>query len=312
MTDVRWDCVIAGGGPAGLSAALILGRARRRTLLCDTGEPRNRWSRAMHGYLTRDGVAPDTFLAIARAELARYPTIEHRRARLEDASRQGDGFELLVEGGERLRSRTVLVATGLVDELPSIDGLDALYGRSVHLCPYCDGWEHRDAAIAAFGRGEAGARLAIKLRQWSADVVWFADGDPGIDGELRAQLDAAAVTIRPERVRRLEGRDGRLERIMLDSVPPVERSALFLATRQRQASRLAERLGCRVNHRGTVDTGSAERTEIPGVFVAGDASKDAQLVIVAAAEGAEAGVAIDTLLIRLDHESRRSGEALRP
>ena len=309
MRDIPWDCVIAGGGPAGLSAALVLGRARRRALVCDTGEPRNRWSQAMHGYLTRDGIPPDAFLAIARAELAPYTSVEHRRARVVDAAQHDDGFEVILETGERLRSRTVLIATGVIDQLPDLEGLDALYGRSVHHCPYCDGWEHRDSAIAVHGRGESGARFAIRLRQWSSDVIWLADGDADVSDELRAELALANVSVRPERVRRLEGADGHLERIHFDRAPPIERSALFIATEQRQASSLAERLGCRLNHRGTVETDRAERTEVPGVFVAGDASKDAQLVIVAAAEGAEAGVAIDALLCRLDRARSAAGSA---
>jgi len=303
VNGTPWECVIAGGGPAGLSAALVLGRARRRVLVCDTGEPRNRWSPASHGYLTRDGITPETFLALARAELAPYTTVEHRRVRVEEAARSGEIFELRLEGGERVWSRTVLVATGVVDTPPPLEGLAPLWGRSVHHCPYCDCWEYRDSPIAAHGAGEAGARLALKLRQWSADIVWCADGQAEIDDELRTQLAAAGVVVRAERVRRLEGRDGRLERIVLDGSPPLERSTLFVLTEQRQASPLAERLGCRLNSRGTVDTRPAERTDVPGVFVAGDASKDAQFVIVAAAEGAQAAVAIDTLLFRQDREA---------
>jgi thioredoxin reductase len=298
-----WDCLVAGGGPAGLSAALVLGRALRRVLVCDAGEPRNRDSEAAHGYLTRDGIAPATFLAIARAELARYATVEYRPISVTDAARVGDLFEFRLGNGERVRGRTVLVATGVVDTLPPLEGLKPLYGRSVHHCPYCDGWEHRDAPVAAYGAGEQGARLALKLRQWSADVVWCADGDSEVDDDLRADLAAAGVVVRTERVRRLEGRDGRLERIMLEDADPMERSALFLVGEQRQGSPLAERLGCRFNAKGTVETGRAERTDVPGVFVAGDASKDAQFMIVAAAEGAEAAVAIDSMLARQDRQA---------
>jgi thioredoxin reductase len=294
---------VAGGGPAGLSAALVLGRALRRVLVCDAGEPRNRDSEAAHGYLTRDGIAPATFLAIARAELARYATVEYRPIQVTDAARVGDLFEFRLGNGERVRGRTVLVATGVVDTLPPLEGLKPLYGRSVHHCPYCDGWEHRDSPVAAYGAGERGARLALKLRQWSADVVWCADGDSEVDDDLRADLAAAGVVVRTERVRKLEGREGRLERIMLEDADPLERSALFLVGEQRQGSPLAERLGCRFNAKGTVETGRSERTDVPGVFVAGDASKDAQFMIVAAAEGAEAAVAIDSMLARQDRQA---------
>jgi thioredoxin reductase len=298
-----WDCLVAGGGPAGLSAALVLGRALRRVLVCDAGEPRNRESEAAHGYLTRDGIAPATFLAIARAELARYATVEYRPIQVTDAARAGDLFEFRLGNGERVRGRTVLVATGVVDALPPLEGLKPLYGRSVHHCPYCDGWEHRDAPLAAYGAGERGARLALKLRQWSADIVWCADGDSEVDDDLRADLAAAGVVVRTERVRKLEGREGRLERIVLEDAEPVERSALFVVGEQRQGSPLAERLGCRLNPKGIVETGRAERTDVPGVFVAGDASKDAQFIIVAAAEGAVAAVAIDDLLAQQDRHA---------
>jgi thioredoxin reductase len=303
MSPPQWDCVVAGGGPAGLSAALVLGRALRRVLVCDAGEPRNRHSEAAHGYLTRDGIAPGTFLALGRAELARYGTVEYQPLRVEDAVRTNGGFELKLSNARRVRSRTVLVATGIVDTLPRLEGIEALYGRSVHHCPYCDGWEHRNSALAAYGPGEAGARLALKLRQWSPDIMWCADGNTDVQEDVRSELAAAGVVIRGQRVRRLEGRDGRLERIVLDGVPPVERSALFVLVQQRQGSPLAERLGCRLNEKGTVETGTAERTEVPGVFVAGDASKDAQFLIVAAAEGAQAAVAIDTLLARQDRQA---------
>ena len=257
----------------------------------------------MHGYLTRDGISPETFLAIARAELASYASVEYRHTRVEDALRQGDLFELRLERGERVHSRTVLVATGVVDSLPPLSGLEPLYGKSVHHCPYCDAWEWRDAPVAAYGRGEAGALLALKLRQWSSDIVWCADGDANVHEELQAQLAAAGVSVRPERLRGLDGRDGRLEQILFEGAPALARTALFLLTEQRQGSALAERLGCRLNDKGTVETRRSERTDVPGVFVAGDASKDSQLVIVAAAEGAEAAVAIDALLSRQDRQS---------
>ena len=190
--------------------------------------------------------------------------MQYRRTRVEDAARTGDIFELRLESGERAWGRTVLVATGVEDTPPPLEGLAPLWGRSVHHCPYCDGWERRDTPIAAYGKGEPGARLALKLRQWSTDIMWCADGETEIEEELRARLAAAGVTVHAERVRRLEGQDGRLERIILEgSSSPLERSALFVLTEQRQASGLAERLGCRLNPKGTVDTRSAERTEVP-------------------------------------------------
>ncbi|HET7599558.1 MAG TPA: NAD(P)/FAD-dependent oxidoreductase [Gemmatimonadales bacterium] len=294
----RYDCIVVGGGPAGLSAALVLGRARRSVLVCDTGRPRNRWARQVNAYLTRDGISPEEFLEIARREAAGYPTVTIRQAEVEDADATPDGFEVRLAGGERCGARTLLIATGMVDELPAIEGLGPLYGTSVHHCPYCDGWEHRDQVIAVYGHGPKAAGFALTMTQWSRDVVWCSDGPCGLGDRARVRLDAFGVGVREERVVRLEGRDGQLERVVFHAGPPLECQALFFSTGQRQGSRLVERLGVPVTARGTVNTGKAERTEVPGLYVAGDASKDAQLVIVAAAEGAEAAIAINTALCR--------------
>jgi thioredoxin reductase len=173
---VSWDCVIVGGGPAGLSAALMLGRCRRRVLLCDVGEQRNHRSHALHAYLTRDGVAPDEFLRLARAELGRYATVECRELEIREASRENGGFALRGSDGTRLHTRKLLLATGVIDELPALDGLDALYGTSVHHCPYCDAWEWQDRPLAAYGEGEAASGLALSLTFWSPDVLLCTGG----------------------------------------------------------------------------------------------------------------------------------------
>jgi thioredoxin reductase len=296
---VSWDCVIVGGGPAGLSAALMLGRCRRRVLLCDVGEQRNHRSHALHAYLTRDGVAPDEFLRLARAELGRYATVECRELEIGEASRENGGFALRGSDGTRLHTRKLLLATGVIDELPALDGLDALYGTSVHHCPYCDAWEWQDRPLAAYGEGEAASGLALSLTFWSPDVLLCTGGTELPAGAV-GRLAAAGVGIRAERIVRLEGNDGRLERIVFAGGEPAVRSALFVVAGQRQRSPLAERLGCRFTEKGTVDTGTCEVTNVPGLFVAGDASKEAQFVVVAAAEGTEAAMAIHKSLMKED------------
>jgi thioredoxin reductase len=296
---VNWDCIIVGGGPAGLSAALMLGRCRRRVLLCDVGGQRNLRSHAMHGYLTRDGVSPAEFLRLARAELGRYGTVECRELEIVEATREDGRFTICAADGTRLNTRKLLLATGLIDELPPLEGLDALYGTSVHHCPYCDAWEWRDRPLAAYGEGEAASGLALSLTFWSSDVLLCTGGAALPDGAV-ARLVAAGVKIREEPVLRLEGRDGRLERIVFASGEPAPRSALFVVAGQRQRSPLPERLGCQFTDSGTVNTGTCEVTNVPGLFVAGDASKEAQLIIVAAAEGIEAGMAIHRALMKED------------
>jgi len=275
----------------------MLGRCRRRVLVCDTGAPRNRWSHAVHGFLSRDGTPPATLLALAREELQRYDTVELREARVIDAVPVSGGFMVRCEDGGEVHCRKLLLATGVVDELPAIPGIEAFYGRSVHHCPYCDGWEWREQPIASYGREEHGAVLALSLSVWSRDVIVCTDGPAAMSDRMRERLGARGIRVREERVVRLEGQAGLLERIVFDAGPPEARRALFFATGQRQASELPARLGCRFTEHGAVATGKCEATNVPGLYVCGDASKEAQFVVVAAAEGAEAAMAINKALL---------------
>jgi len=279
-------------------------------LLVDTGRQRNRCSLAMHGYLTRDGIPPQDFLGYARQELTVYETVTLRSVAATGAEQVTDGFLVTFSDGTTAEAPTLLVATGVVDELPDIEGIGEFYGRSVHHCPYCDGWEHRDEPIAVYGHGEHAANYALGMMQWSRDVVLCTGGPAQLPADARASLDRWGIPVHEEAIVRLEGADGRLERIILKHGAPLERTALFFCTDQRQGSSFAAHFGTQFTREGAVKTGKAERTSIPGFYVAGDASKDAQLVIVAAAEGAEAAIAINTELTRRDLAiGPRAGEA---
>jgi thioredoxin reductase len=296
-----FDVIIVGAGPAGLSAGLILGRCRRSVLICDTGRPRNAASQALHGYLTREGVSPREFLDAGRRELERYETVHLRDVGAADASCDDHGcFRVTLDDGSIVTSRKLLIATGVCDNLPEIDGIRELYGRSVFHCPYCDGWEIRDQPIAIYGKGQRGLGLSLELTAWSRDLVLCTDGPSDIDTEGRARLERNGIAVREERVAALQGRDGILERIVFAAGEPIARRAMFFTTGQFQRSELAIRLGCEFNDKGTVRTGKYESTHLSGLFVAGDASRAVQWVIVAAAEGAEAAFAINSDLIKED------------
>lgn len=297
--DPMFDVIIVGAGPAGLSAALILGRCRRNVLVCDAGQPRNAASRALHGYLTRDGIEPAELLRIGREQLRPYTTVHLRADEVTDTRCVENGFEITIDD-EVVSSRKLLLATGVVDLLPDIDGLKSLYGRSVFHCPYCDGWELRDQPIAIYGREDRGFGLALELTGWSRDLVVCTDGPATFSADDRDQLAELNIAVREERISRLEGSDGQLERIIFANGDALPRRGMFFNTGQDQRCDLAAKLGCEFTERGAVRTGEYEMTKVPGLFVAGDASRAVQLVIVAAAEGAEAAFAINKALIKED------------
>lgn len=291
-----YDVIVVGGGPAGLSAALTLGRCRRRVLVCDRGEPRNQRSAALHGYLTRDGVAPAEFRGIGQRELAPYG-VEFRCIAVKGAKRERDGFSVTLADGRRERSRFLLLATGVKDQLPQVPGVDECYGRSVFHCPYCDGWECRDQRLAALGRNAA--PLALSLKTWSGSVVLCTHGKR-LDGAWRRRLADNGIALRTSTVTRIAQADGHVQSLEFADGDRVACDAVFFGTAQHPQDSLAERLGCSFNRKGTVNTGTLCDTNVPGVFVAGDASRDAQFVVVAAAEGIKAAVAINKALQRAE------------
>jgi thioredoxin reductase len=288
-----FDVVVIGGGPAGLSAALMLGRCRRRVVVCDAGTPRNAPSRALHGYLTRDGVPPADLLALGREELAQYG-VAYRRVTVTAVERTGDErFDVVIEAGERLRTRKVLIATGVTDHLPDIAGMEECYGRSVFHCPYCDGWEWSDKRLAVYGQGRAGAAVSLALLTWSRDIVLLTNGPARLPAVNRGQLESRGIIVRSHRIEAFEHDEGLLRAVRFGDGSTTERDALFFTTGQHQHAPFAEQLGCEMSRKGTVRTDRFGQTCVPGVFVVGDASRDVQFIVVAASEGAKAAVAIN-------------------
>jgi thioredoxin reductase len=279
---------------------LVLGRCRRRVLICDAGEPRNWAAHEMHGFLGRDCSDPADLRRDGREQLKRYDTVEIRDVRVADAKAARGGFEVTLEGDERIRCRKLLLATGIKDPLPQVSGFEEIYGRSAHHCPYCDGWEWRDRAIAVYGQGPKGKAFALELLGWSGDVVLFTDGAADLSQADRSELVRNGVRLEEVRVSAFHSQDGCLKAVRLCDGREVERDALFFYTSSEQTCKIASALGCKFEEDGLVATGGYEQTDTPGLYVAGDASRNAGLAIVAAAEGARAAFAINSELLKED------------
>lgn len=290
-----YDVIIVGAGPAGLSAGLILGRCRRRVLICDAGEPRNAASHGLHGFLTRDGIHPGEFLRLGREQLEPYG-VELRNVTVDDARRTGTSFEVTLSDAKLELCKKLLLATGMVDRIPQIEGIEALYGTSVFHCPYCDAWEVRDQSLAVYGSGQNALESALGLTTWSRDIVLCSDGPARLSTSDLQLLSRRGIRLCETPIYRLEGRDGILERILLASGESLSCRGMFLSSSMEQRSYLPERLGCSFTEKGGVKTFNLEQSGIAGLYVAGDASRDVQLAIVAAAEGAKAAFAMNAEL----------------
>ena len=295
--------VIAGAGPAGLSAALVLGRACRRVLLCDTGTPRSWASKAMHAYLSRDGVHPQRFLEVSRREVLRYRSVRFAPLEVTSARRRGGHFAITA-GKRVVTARKLLIATGLFDLVPRIPGIDPLFGHTVFQCPYCDGWEMRGQKIAVYGKGQRGFQMARAMTAWARDIVLCTDGPARYKQEQRDLLERNDIRLIEKRVIGLEGKRGKLHAVLFkdDRLP---RDALFFDTPSRGQSKLAESVGCQFDRDGGIVCGDYEATNVPGVFAAGNIIRDVQLSIVAAAEGARAAFGINRDLTREDFAGGR-------
>ena len=303
-----WDVVIVGAGPAGLSAALVLGRACRRVLLCDSGTPRSWASKRMHAYLTRDGIVPSRFREIAHRELRRYRNVVFQAAEVTRAVRlPRGGFRLWIARSKQVQCRKLLIASGLYDHLPRVPGIEEFFGVSIFQCPYCDGWELRGKPLAVYGKRKRGLEMARALTAWTRDIVLCTDGPSGLSNTVRAELDRNGIALCEERIEAFQGTRGKLRAVVFKSGRKLPRAAVFFDTPSSGQSRLAESLGCEFTRHGGIKSGRYEATNVPGVFVAGNIIKDVQLSIVAAAEGARAAFGINKALSREKFYKRATG-----
>ncbi|MFJ8493389.1 NAD(P)/FAD-dependent oxidoreductase [Streptomyces sp. NPDC094038] len=304
MTDT-YEVVVVGGGAAGLSAALVLGRARRRTLVVDAGEPRNAPAAHMQGFLSRDGMAPAEFLAVGREEIARYGVELVRDLAVGATRDDAGGFTVTLAGGRTVRARQLVVATGLKDELPPVPGVAERFGRDVLHCPYCHGWEVRDQAFGVLATTPMSVHQALMVTQWSKEVSLFlhqVEETELTDDDLR-RLAAAGVRVVPGEVTGLRIEDDRLTGVRLADGTVHDREALFVAPRPVPRNDLFLGLGAELTETPfgaypVIDERGL--TTVPGLWAAGNASGFAEQVVNAASRGYRAGAAINGELLFAD------------
>jgi thioredoxin reductase len=291
-----WDCAVVGGGAAGLSAALVLGRARRRTVVIDAAEQSNRASPVIGGLLGYDQRPPAELYAAGRRELSSYPSVDYRRGQVRCGRRCDGGFVLEVDDGEPIRARRVLLATGTLYCPPKIPGLAELWGTSVFQCPFCHGWEMRDKRLAALAAGAEAVHAALMLRGWSDDVVVLTDGRSDLSPADLNALRSVDVAMDDRRIVELIGHDGELSEIAFADGTRMQRDGLLVEAPLRQRTPLAEQLGATCTPSplaaDAIGVDEIHRTDVGGVFAAGDACTQQPHLAGAVAAGSQAAMII--------------------
>lgn len=289
---LSYDVVIVGAGPAGLSAALALGRARKRVLLCDSGPRRNAAAEHLHNFVTRDGTPPEEFRRIGREQLAAYPSVQVREVPVETVTGSRGAFHV-VTAGATSEARRLLLCTGMIDEVPAIEGFREAWGRSIVQCPYCHGWEVRERRWGYLARGVEGLQFAPLLRGWTREVVVFTSAAFDVPGSSAEQLTAAGIQLETRPIARLQVQRGQLERVELSDGSSVRCDVLFMHPLQQQVE-LVRALGVALDADGFVQVDPMSRqTSVPGVYAAGDLSTRMQGAMFAAAQGVQAAAMLN-------------------
>ncbi len=292
-----FDVIIIGGGPAGLNAAVVLGRCNRKVLLFDHGEQRNRYSHGMHNYLTRDDITPKEFLQISQKELKKYG-VKVLRAEVKHATKNDENF-VVVDAKEKLYySKKLILATGLTDNIPEIKGVNKFYGKSVYHCPYCDGWENNNKAIGVYAKSKNGVDVALALTAWTSKITLYTDGKKYLKQQDKDLFAKKNIDIISEPIEALEGNRSQLKNIVFANGNKSFCEALFFSNGYHVQCHLVESLGCKVGKNNIAITNKSQQTNVSGLYVAGDISKDVHFVVVAAAEGAKAAVYINKELTK--------------
>jgi thioredoxin reductase len=299
MNDL-FDCAIIGGGPAGLNAALVLGRARRNTILFDNNNPRNAVTQESHGFITRDGIKPKEFREIAHRDIAKYPSVMYEKTEIISITKKGRLFELVTSDKELYQSKTIIISTGLKDVLPDIENISDYYGKSLFNCPYCDGWEMRDKPLVVIIEEQTqGFHFIQTVYNWSKDLIVCTNGKSILNPEQKRLIQNKDIKIMENKIINFEGKNGQMEKIHFENGDSMIRKGGFVLPQPIQASDFAKKLGCEYNSLGGISVDFYGRTNVEGVYAAGDASvfAPAQLII-SAADGLKAAAGVNRDLIQ--------------
>lgn len=291
-----FDVVVIGGGPAGMSAALVAGRGRKQVLLIDEEKPRNAVTHETHAFLTRDGAKPEEFRAKGRRDLLHYPTISIKKGKiLSIAKTKEESFELIAESGETINTRNIVLATGVKETLPDVKGIENYYGNSIFSCPFCDGWEMRYKPLVLISESIQALHLIKLLKNWTDDLMVATNGKSIFDAEQKKILERNNVRFIEERIIKLNGSHGELEGIVFESGKEIKRSGGFCTTILDHNFSFIKQLGVEVGETGFVKTDIMGHTNIKGLYAAGEITGPSQL-IVSASQGhmAGTGIIVDT------------------
>ncbi|GIP26362.1 pyridine nucleotide-disulfide oxidoreductase [Paenibacillus sp. J23TS9] len=287
------DVAIIGGGPAGLSAGLMLGRARKQTIIIDEGRPRNAVTREAHGFLTRDGISPSEFRSIAKDQLRGYPSVSHAEGTVVSISGEDGNFLLETATGMKIASKKLLFAVGMKDRKLGIPGLDEVYGKSAFVCPYCDGWELRDQPLVVISRGAALMHFAPLLSGWTKQFIICTNGPDELSESERNELRDHQIPLFNQPIRAILSSEGMVNHVVLEDGTEIPCTGIFFKPELVAGTDLPQVLGCSISDTGVIAVNEFGKSSVHGVYAAGDASSLMHQSIAAAASGALAAAAIN-------------------
>ncbi|MBK4210720.1 NAD(P)/FAD-dependent oxidoreductase [Bacillus pumilus] len=299
------DCAIIGGGPAGLSAALVVGRGRKQVIVFDNELPRNRVTQESHGFITNDGMTPFEIRQAGEADLQKYPHIQINRCRIVDIQKKEESFTLLTHEGDAFEAKKIILATGLQDILPEIEGIHDVYGKTLFSCPFCDGWELKEKALALIAENQRALHMAKLLSNWTKDLIVFTNGHM-LAEEDKTLLTAHSIQVIDVPIVSIDHDNGQLRSLQLANGEIVNREGGFVASEFKQSAPFAEKLGCQMTKNAGIETDILGRTTVSGVFACGDNLGGPAQLVLAAAAGSQAGMGVIHELVQEEFQEKTS------